>query len=76
LGPITSEAAGATGIPEGLPLVASAADKACEVIGSGTFDSSIACLSYGTSATINVTHKKYLEAIPLLPAFPSAVPKY
>jgi sugar (pentulose or hexulose) kinase len=31
-------------------------------------------LSYGTAATINVTHRKYLEAIPLLPAYPSAVP--
>ena len=32
-GTITPEAARATGIPEGLPLLAAAADKACEVIG-------------------------------------------
>jgi len=76
LGPITTRASQETGIPEGLPLIAAAADKACEVIGSGSLDSSIGCLSYGTTATINVTHKKYVEPIPLLPAYPSAVPDY
>jgi len=76
LGGITAAASEATGIPEGLPLVAAAADKACEVIGSGSLASHIGCLSYGTTATINVTHKKYIEPIPLLPAFPSAIPGY
>ncbi|CAB1070349.1 Glycerol kinase (EC [Olavius algarvensis Delta 1 endosymbiont] len=76
LGAITSRAAAATGIPAGLPLVAAAADKACEVIGSGSLESSIGCLSYGTTATINVTHKKYVEPIPLIPAYPAAVPGY
>lgn len=76
LGEITTTAAKVTGIPAGLPLIATAADKACEVIGSGSFDSSIGCLSYGTTATINVTHKKYVEPIPLLPAYPAAVPKF
>jgi len=74
LGTITTRASQETGIPEGLPLIAAAADKACEVIGSGSLESSIGCLSYGTTATINVTHKKYIEPIPLLPAYPSAVP--
>jgi sugar (pentulose or hexulose) kinase len=76
LGGITAAASEATGIPEGLPLVAAAADKACEVIGSGSLESHIGCLSYGTTATINVTHKRYIEPIPLLPAFPSAIPGY
>ncbi len=74
LGTITTQAAKQTGIPEGLPLISAAADKACEVIGSGSLEPSIGCLSYGTTATINVTHKKYVEPIPLLPAYPSAVP--
>jgi sugar (pentulose or hexulose) kinase len=73
LGYVTGEAAKATGIPRGLPLIAAAADKACEVIGSGSLNPSIGCLSYGTTATINVTHRKYTEAVPLLPAWPSAV---
>ena len=76
LGEITSGAASETGIPQGLPLIAAAADKACEVIGSGSLESSIGCLSYGTTATINVTHPKYIEPIPLLPAYPSAVSNF
>lgn len=74
LGAITRAAAQATGIPEGLPLIAAAADKACEVIGSGALEPHIACLSFGTAATINTTHQKYVEVIPLIPPYPSAVP--
>ncbi|PKN84684.1 MAG: carbohydrate kinase, partial [Chloroflexi bacterium HGW-Chloroflexi-7] len=74
LGDVTAEAAAHTGIPEGLPVIAAAADKACEVIGAGCVDPSIACLSYGTTATINTTHTKYVEVIPLIPPYPSAVP--
>jgi sugar (pentulose or hexulose) kinase len=74
LGEITMAAAEATGIPAGLPLMAAAADKACEVIGSGCLDPHIGCLSYGTTATINTTHTKYVEVIPLIPPYPSAVP--
>lgn len=74
LGQITRLAANDTGIPEGLPLIAAAADKACEVIGAGCLEPHIGCLSYGTTATINTTHYKYIEAIPLIPPYPSAVP--
>ncbi len=73
LGHITRDAAEETGIPAGLPLVAAAADKACEVIGSGSLDPSVGCISYGTTATINVTHDRYMEAIRLIPPYPSAV---
>jgi len=76
MGSISRKAAEETGIPEGLPLIAAATDKACEVIGSGSLDPSIGCLSYGTTATINVTSSKYVEPIPLLPSYPSAVPDY
>lgn len=75
IGTITPEAADATGIPAGLPVIAAAADKACEVIGSGCLDPHIGCLSYGTTATINTTHRKYIEVIPLIPPYPSAVPE-
>lgn len=76
LGHITTRASRETGLPIGLPLIAAAADKACEVIGSGSLSPSIGCLSYGTTATINVTYRKYVEAIRLLPAYPSAIPGY
>jgi sugar (pentulose or hexulose) kinase len=74
LGIITPEAASATGLPVGLPLIASAADKATEVLGAGCLEPHIGCLSYGTTATINTTHKKYIEVIPLIPPYPAAVP--
>ena len=74
LGEITLAASEETGIPVGLPVVAAAGDKACEVLGAGCLAPDIACLSYGSAATINTTHQKYIEAIPLIPPYPSAVP--
>ncbi len=74
LGEITTEASQETGIPAGLPLIAAASDKACEVIGAGCLEPHIGCLSYGTTATINTTHTKYIEIIPLIPPYPSAIP--
>lgn len=74
MGAITPEASAATGIPAGLPLLAAAADKACEVIGAGCQQPHIGCLSYGTTATINTTSNKYLEVTPFIPPYPSAIP--
>ncbi|HET59187.1 MAG TPA: carbohydrate kinase, partial [Chloroflexi bacterium] len=74
LGYITPEASRATGIPAGLPLVAAAADKACEVLGTGCLSPDKACLSFGTTATVNTTQFKYYEVIPLVPPYPAAVP--
>ena len=74
LGKITAQAAAQTGIPEGLPLIASGSDKACEVLGTGCTDAHTASLSYGSLATINIASDKYLEAIPFYPAYPGVVP--
>ncbi len=74
MGEISREASGLTGIPEGLPLVAAAADKACEVIGSGCVDLHQGSISYGTTATINVTSSRYIEPLPLIPPYPGAIP--
>ncbi|HSX70210.1 MAG TPA: FGGY-family carbohydrate kinase [Pseudomonas sp.] len=76
IGSISAEASRHTGIPEGLPLIAAASDKACEVIGAGGVEPSTACLSYGTTATINTTRAKYLETIPLIPPYPAAIPDH
>jgi sugar (pentulose or hexulose) kinase len=73
LGEVNDQASADTGIPRGLPVIAAAADKACEVIGAGCLEPHIACLSYGTTATINTTHAKYHEVIPLIPPYPAAV---
>lgn len=74
LGEISAAASEESGIPAGLPLIAAAADKACEVIGAGCLEPHIGCLSFGTAATINTTHRRYVEIIPLIPPYPSAVP--
>lgn len=76
IGHVTEQAAAYTGIPVGLPVIASGADKACEIIGSGGNKPTIACLSFGTTATINITTDKYVEATPHLPPFPSAIPHH
>ena len=55
LGELTPAAAEATGLPAGLPVIAAAADKACEVLGSGALTPDVASLSYGTTATVNTT---------------------
>ncbi|MBP8979751.1 MAG: FGGY-family carbohydrate kinase [Syntrophobacterales bacterium] len=74
IGRVSPAAAAETGLPPGLPVIAAAADKACEVIGAGCLEPHIGCLSYGTTATINTTHRRYIEAIPLIPPYPAAVP--
>ena len=74
LGHISSAAAAETGIPQGLPLIACGSDKACEVLGTGCLDSNTGSLSYGTTATFNITSNKYLEAIPFHPAYPGVIP--
>ncbi len=74
LGELTAEAATATGLPAGLPLIAAAGDKQCEALGSGALPPNIAAVSFGSTATIATTQRRYVEAIPLVPAFPAAFP--
>lgn len=73
LGELTREAASATGLAVGLPVIAAAADKACEGLGAGALSPAIGALSYGTTATINQTLPRYLEPEPFVPAYPAAV---
>ncbi|MCG2583300.1 FGGY-family carbohydrate kinase [Massilia sp. TS11] len=74
IGSISAAVAAQTGIPEGLPVLAAAADKACEVLGAGCAEAHIGCLSYGTTATINTTSARYVEVTPFLPPYPAAIP--
>jgi len=76
LGAVTADAARDTGIPQGLPVIAGAADKACEVIGAGCLTPEVACLSYGTAATINTTTPHYLEVTRFIPPYQAAVPAH
>jgi sugar (pentulose or hexulose) kinase len=47
-GYVTAEAAAATGIPEGLPVITTANDKAVETLGSGSLGETTALVSLGT----------------------------
>ncbi|MGZ3184634.1 MAG: FGGY-family carbohydrate kinase [Telluria sp.] len=76
IGQVDARVAEATGIPAGTPVVAAAADKACEVIGAGCREAHIGCLSYGTTATIITTSKRYVEVTPFLPPYPAALPRH
>lgn len=74
LGVITESAHQQTGLPMALPMIAAASDKACEVIGAGGIDPHIGCLSYGTTATISTNTQRYIETIPFIPPYSSAIP--
>ena len=74
IGELQADAARALGLREGLPVVAAAADKACEVLGSGAIEPDVAALSFGTTATINTTQTKYVEVQRMLPPYPAAMP--
>ena len=76
MGNITAAASKQTGIPERLPIIAAAADKACEVLGSGVISPETGCLSYGTTATIETVSDRYLEVVRMFPSYPSALPHY
>lgn len=76
LGAITADAAEVTGIPEGVPVIAAAADKACEVLGVGALEAGVASVSCGTTATINTTRSHYVEVVPFMPAYPAALPEH
>ena len=74
LGGLTAEAAALIGLPAGTPLIAAAGDKQCEALGVGALAPSLAALSFGTTASIATTHRRYIEAIPLVPPYPAALP--
>lgn len=76
LGHITSAAALLTGLKEGIPVIASASDKACEVLGSGGVTPDTACISFGTTATVNCNSHRYVEPLSFIPPFPSAIPGF
>ncbi len=76
LGHVTGPASAETLIPQGLPVIAAATDKACEVLGAGCRSPEIACLSYGTTATVNTANAKYVEIQAFMPPYPSALPGY
>ncbi len=74
LGELSASAAEALGLARGLPLFSAGADKACEVLGCGAITPKTACVSLGTTATINTCRDVYREVTRFVPAYPAAMP--
>ncbi len=74
IGHVSHKAAEETGLRPGTIVFAAASDKACEVLGTGCIEMNEGCIGYGTTATINVTSKKYIEPVLFIPPYPAAVP--
>ncbi len=73
IGTITPEASELTGIPAGLPLIATGSDKGCETLGLSVIHDDRAAISFGTTATLQMAVKEYFEPQKFMPAYP-AVP--
>ena len=73
LGYISKEFSELTGITEGLPVIATGSDKACETLGCGVVSEDMVSLSFGTTATVQFATKKYIEPQKFLPAYPSVI---
>lgn len=73
IGEITPEAAEQTGIPVGTPVVAAGSDKGCETLGTGCTGDGCASLSFGTTATVQITTDKYVEPLTFMPAYPAII---
>lgn len=74
IGSITQDAAEATGLRFGLPVVACGSDKGCETIGMGVQSADMVNLSFGTTATVQTTTRKYIEALRFMPPYPCPLP--
>ncbi len=74
IGGITKKAAEETGLREGLPVIAGGSDKGCETLGNGCDNPSSASLSFGTTATIQITSPAYFEPLKFMPSYPAVIP--
>jgi sugar (pentulose or hexulose) kinase len=75
IGHVTHQAADETGIPAGVPVIACGSDKGCETLGSGVRDTTMASLSFGTTATVQTITRRYCEPLRFMPAYPSPIPE-
>ncbi len=73
IGTIGKKISELSGIPEGLPLIATGSDKGCETLGLSVLKDNQAAVSFGTTATVQMMVKDYFEPQQFLPSYP-AVP--
>ncbi len=74
IGTVTAKASQETGLAEGLPVIACGSDKGCETVGMGVVDDTTASLSFGTTATVQTTTRKYFEPLRFKPPYPASIP--
>lgn len=73
LGYVTKQCSEDTGIAQGVKVIAGASDKGTETLSTGCLDESTASLSFGTTATVQITTDKYIEPLKFIPPYPSAI---
>lgn len=73
LGLITEKASKEFRIKKGLPVIATGSDKGCETLGTGVLDNDMASLSFGTTATIQASTRRYVEPVTFMPSYPGVV---
>ena len=76
IGRISKEFSALSGIQEGLPLIASGSDKACETFGNGAIDPMVGSISLGTACSIDVVSDKYKEPETFLPSYGTPYPGF
>ncbi len=74
IGNVNKKAAEETGLPEGLPVIATGSDKGCETLGTGCLNSQTGNISLGSAVTIQTMVDKYIEIHPFFPSYPSVIP--
>ena len=73
VGYLTEEFSKETGLPAGIPVIATGADKSCESLGVGAVNSKVASISLGTASCIEICTDKYVEPESFMPAYPSVI---
>lgn len=62
IGHVTADAANATGLPEGIPVVAGGGDGQCAATGTGTVEPGIAYMNLGTALVAGCYSKDYAHS--------------
>ena len=73
LGYITPQMAADSDVPQGLPVIATGSDKACEILGLGCVTKEKAAIGFGTTATITFMNNTYLEPERFIPPYPAVI---
>jgi len=73
IGTLTKEASLLLGLKHDTKVIAAGSDKSCETLGVGCLSEDSVSISFGTTATIQTTSKRYMEPIRFMPSYPSVV---